>query len=153
MADFVYNKGLGNIVELANRVNTNDPTNSVFVILVIDTATADATLKDLDTLALVLSDGGTAEVTNTNYARKAITTLTITTDDSGDEQEVDLADQTFSSISAGDSWTDAVFGYDSDSTGGTDTNVVPLTQHDVAVTPDGSDITMQFAAEGFFKAA
>jgi hypothetical protein len=43
--------------------------------------------------------------------------------------------------------------YDADTTGGDDSNIVPISQHDFAVTPDGSDITAQIAAAGFYRAA
>ena len=66
MADFVYNIAKGSVAEYYKRVDTNDPANAVLVIVVIDTATADATLRDLDDLGAVLGDAGTAEVTNTN---------------------------------------------------------------------------------------
>jgi hypothetical protein len=156
MADFVYNIAKGRVAELAARVNANDPTNSILVIAVIDTAATDGTLEDLNDLGVVLADGDTAEVTNTNYARKTIDdsgSITVTVDDTNDRTDVDLPDQTWSAVAAGDSWTDALFCYDSDSTGGADSAIVPLTQHDFAVTPDGSDITMQLNAAGFFRAA
>ncbi|MCA9947892.1 MAG: hypothetical protein KC449_30630, partial [Anaerolineales bacterium] len=74
-------------------------------------------------------------------------------DDANDRVDLDIPDQTFSAIAAGDAWTDVVITYDSDSTGGTDTNIVPCTQHDFAVTPDGSDITVEIAAAGFYRAS
>ena len=40
-----------------------------------------------------------------------------------------------------------------DTTAGTDANIVPLTMHDFVVTPDGSDITAQIAAAGFYRAS
>ena len=156
MADFVYNIAKGRVAELYNRVDLSDPTNAVLTIVVIETATADGTLKDLDTLALVLGDAGTAEVTNTNYARKELDDGDITAfapDDTNDRVDLDFADQTFTGIAAGDAWTDLLVCYDSDSTGGNDTVIVPLTQHDFAVTPDGSDITAQLNAAGFFRAS
>ena len=156
MADFVYNISLGRVVEFYYRVDNNDPANAVLVLLVINTSATDATLRDLDTLALVLADGNTAEVTNTNYARKVLTDADIVAfapDDANDRVDLDIPDQTFSAIAAGDAWTDVVITYDSDSTGGTDTNIVPCTQHDFAVTPDGSDITVEIAAAGFYRAS
>ena len=156
MADFVYNIAKGHVNEYGDRINANDPTNSVLTLLVIDTSAADAVLIDLDTVALVLGNANTAEVTNTNYARKEIDntgSLTVTVDDTNDRKEAAIPDQTFSSILAGDSWTDLIIAYDSDSLAGGDANIVPCTQHDVGVTPDGSDITLQFNVAGFFRAA
>ena len=56
-------------------------------------------------------------------------------------------------MAAGTNWTDLVICYDSDTTAGTDSNIIPLTLHDFVVTPDGSDITAQIAAAGFFRAS
>lgn len=154
MADFVYNQGKGKVAEWAARVEANDPTNSVFVLEAINTAASDATLRDLDTFAAIEADASTAEVTNSGYARKILANgaLTITIDDTNDRVDVDCADQTWTAVAAaGGAWTDLVFGYDSDSTAGTDSNIVPATQHDFAVTPDGSDITATIAV--FYRAS
>ncbi len=157
MADFVLNRSKGRVVEMAERVNANDPANSIFVLLVLATSgiESDATLRDKDTVSDLVS-GTTNEVTNTNYARKTIDntgSITITYDDTNDRVDVDLPDQTWTAVAAGDGFNDAVFCYDSDSTGGTDANIVPMTLHDFVVTPDGSDITVQLNAAGFFRAA
>jgi hypothetical protein len=155
VADFVFNQALGRTVELATRVNNNDPANSALIVVVINAGgVSDATLKDLDTLTAVL---GTAadEVTNTNYARKTLAdgSITVTVDDTNDRTDVDFADQTWTSVAAGTAWTDFLICYDSDTTAGTDANIVPLTQHDFAVTPDGSSITAVLNAAGFFRAS
>jgi hypothetical protein len=154
MANFVYNIALGRIVEYAARVNANDPTNSAFVVVAInDGGVADATLKDVDTLAAVLATAAD-EVTNSGYARKVLADgdLTVTVTDGSDKVEIDFADQTWTGVAAGDAWTDLIVCYDSDTTGGTDANIVPLVQLDFAVTPNGGDITMQLNADGFFRA-
>jgi hypothetical protein len=154
MADFVFNIAKGRVAELYNRVDSNDPENSALIIVAINTSATDATLKDYDTLSAVLADANTAEVTNTNYARITLTDSdlsALTVDDSNDRMPCDAADQTFSSIAAGDSWTDLLFCYDSDTTGGTDANIVPLTCHDFSVTPDGSDIVATIS--DFYRAS
>lgn len=154
MADFVYNQAKGKAAEWAARINADDPTNSVLLWEAINTTATDATLKDLDTFALIESDANTAEVTNSGYARKSLNQasgITITIDDTNDRTDVDCADQTWTAVGAGTAWTDLVSGYDSDSTGGTDANVVPITQHDFGITPDGSDITATIAV--FFRAS
>lgn len=154
MANFIFNIAKGKLAEYAARVNANDPANAVFTLAVIDTSATDATLLDLDTLALVLANASTAEVTNTNYARKSLDStggITVTVDDTNDRTDIDCPDQTWTAVAAGDSFTDLLICYDSDSTGGTDANIVPLAQLDFAVTPDGSDITVQFNAAGFAR--
>jgi hypothetical protein len=156
MADQIFNIALGRVAELYNRVDLNDPTNAVLTIVAITTTETDATLKDLDDLGAVLGNANTAEVTNSGYARKELTDADIVAfapDDVNDRVDLDIPDQTWTSVASGDNWTDLLICYDSDSTGGTDANIVVMTQHDFAVTPDGSDITAQIAAAGFYRAS
>lgn len=149
MTNFVFNRSKGRGVELAERINANDPANSVFLIEAILTTATDATLLDLDDFAAIETDGNTAEVTNSGYARKTITDasgMTITYDDTNDRVDVDVADQTWTAVATSPgAWSDLIFGYDSDSTGGADSAIKPVSQHDFAVTPDGSDITATIA--------
>lgn len=153
MGNFVFNRSKGRVTELAERVNANDPTNSIFVLEAINSTATDATLMDLDDFAAIESDANTAEATNSGYARKTFAdgTLTITYDDTNDRTAIDVADQTWTAVATSPgAWTDLVTGYDSDSTAGTDSAIRPMTQHDFAVTPDGSDITATIA--DFFRA-
>ncbi len=156
MADQLFNIALGRVAELYNRVDINDPANSALIIVIVNTTATDAVLKDLDTLALVLANVNTAEVTNTNYARKTLTDTDLTAfapDDANDRVDLDIADQVWTGVAAGDGWTDLLICYDNDTGGGTDANIVPLSQYDFVVTPDGSDITAQVNAAGFYRAS
>ena len=157
MADLVFNRSLGRGTEYVERVNANDPANSAIIIAVLATSgiESDATLKDKDDFTALVS-GTTNYVTNSGYARKTLDQaggLAITYDDTNDRVDIDMPDQTWTAVAAGDGWNDIVTGYDSDTTGGTDSNILPWTQHDFVVTPDGSDITAQIAAAGFFRAS
>lgn len=157
MADFIFNIAKGKISEYAARVNANDPANSVLVMMVLATSglESDAVLKDKDDFAAVVS-GTTNEVTNAGYARKTFDQtagITITVDDTNDRVDIDIPDQTFSAIVAGDGWSKIVIGYDSDSTAGADSAIIPISCHDFVVTPDGTDILVQVAAAGFARAS
>ena len=157
MADFVFNVAKGRVAELYNRVDSNDPANSALIIVVLATSglESDATLKDKDTLADVVA-GTTNEVTNTNYARKTLTDADLSAfapDDTNDRVDLDIPDQTWTSVAAGDGWSKLLICYDSDTTAGTDANIVPLCAYDFVVTPDGSSITAQINASGFFRAS
>jgi hypothetical protein len=156
MGNFVANRSKGRFVEFGERVNANDPTNSVLVLDVLATSgvESDATLLDKDAFSDLVS-GATNFVTQSSI-RKTIDQsggITITYDDTNDRVDVDIPDQTWTAVAAGDGWNDLVVGYDSDSTGGTDANIVFVSQHDFVVTPDGSDITAVIAAAGILRAA
>jgi len=157
MANQVFNIALGRVAELYNRVDTNDPAASALIILILATAgiESDAVLKDKDTITDLVS-GTTNEVTNGGYGRKTLTDADIVAfapDDTNDRVDLDIPDQTWTGVAAGDGWNDLVVAYDNDTGAGTDASVVPLTLHDFVVTPDGSDITAQIAAAGFYRAS
>jgi len=136
-------------------VQSNDPAASQLVLLVINAGAAtDDQMGDTDTVSALLATAA-AEVTNTNYARIDLddTDLSaISPDDTNNRLDLDIPDQTWSSIAAGDSWTDIVIAYDPTGSSA-DSALIPLTCHDFAVTPDGSDITAQIAAAGFYRAS
>jgi hypothetical protein len=156
VADFVFNIAKGRVGEFYNRVDTNDPSNSALIVVVLATGLEDdATLKDYDTLGAILA-AASDEVTNTNYARKTLTDAdlgAIAVDDTNDRFDYDIADQTWTSVAAGDGWAKLLICYDSDTTGGADTDIIPLTAHDFVVTPNGSNITAQINSSGFFRAS
>jgi len=76
-------------------------------------------------------------------------TGTITVDDTNDRVDVDIPDQTWTGLT-GTAVTDLVVAYEE---AAADATRIPLTAHDFAVTPDGSDVTAQFNAAGFYRAA
>ena len=157
MGDFCFNVAKGRIAEFYVRIDGNDPANSAFIILILATAgiETDAVLKDVDTITALVA-GTTNEVTNTGYVRKTLTDADLVAfapDDTNDRVDLDIPDQTWTAVAAGDGWNDFVVSYDSDTTAGTDANVIPCTQHDFVLVPDGSDVTAQIAAAGFFRAS
>lgn len=157
MADLVFNVAKGSVAAYHNRVNDNDPANSALIVVLLKTAASDATLRDQDTLAAILA-GGSTEADFTNYARKVLTDADIsaaTVDDANDRVDADIPDQTWTSAGGASNNTLAklLICYDSDTTAGTDSNIVPLTAHDFVVTTNGGDITAQIAAAGYFRAS
>lgn len=144
MANIVFNIAKGRIVELYNRVKSNDPANSAFILVPIETSglEADSTLIDADTLAAVLA-GATNE--QTTMGRKTLTDSDLATfpapDDTNDRYDVSLPTVTWTAAS-GNAISKLLLAYDPDTTGGTDANIVPLTMFDFAQTPSGADIQM-----------
>lgn len=153
MANIVFNIAKGRVVELYNRVENNDPTNSAIIIVPIETSglESDATLIDADTLSAVLA-GTTNE--QTTMGRKTLTDADLAAlpapDDTNDRYEVSLPTQTWTAAS-GNAISKLLVCYDSDTTAGTDANIVPLTMFDFAQTPSGADIQMTTGV--FFRAA
>jgi hypothetical protein len=147
MGDVAANIAKGRTVELYNRVKSNDPANSAFVLIPITRGTVtDAQLRDADTIAAVLAlGGGITERTTNGWTRKTLTDADLAAvpapDDPNDRYDVVLPSQTWTAVAlAGGATTDLLWGYDSDTTGGTDANIVFVGSWDFPITPDGSDV-------------
>jgi len=145
------------VVTAAGTPAFTSTANAALIVVVIDAAGAtDDAMKDFDDLAALLASTPN-EVTNTNYARKVLTDVELAAvpapDDTNNRYELDIPDQTWTAVAAGTAWTDLLVCFDPDTTAGTDSSIIPLTLHDFAVTPDGSDITAQIAATGYYRSA
>lgn len=148
MADVLFNEARGK-VGYYGGVQIDNDANGAFVVVVLEAAEADDALRDHATLGDVLGAAGNTEATSTNYARKthAAADVTFTVDNTANDAIVTIdTDDTWSSVSqAGtEDWVKLLVCYDSDTTGGTDAGIIPLTAHDFAVTPNGGDITADY---------
>jgi len=153
MANIVFNIAKGRVVEYYNRVKSNDPTNSALILIPVETTglESDATLIDADTVTALFS-GATTE--QTTMGRKTLTDSELAAlpapDDTNDRYDIDLPTVTWTAAT-GNAISKIVVAYDSDTTAGTDANIVPLTMFDAAATPDGNDI--QLTGATFFRAS
>lgn len=156
MADFVFNIAKGRCVQLAINVDNGSPANSRLILIPFDNngGSTDDNVKDADTVAAVEALTGVTERTANGWNRKTLTSadVTVTLDDSGNLQSVDIPDATWTPTVGSDTITDLCLAYDDDNTTGTDANLVPLSWHDFVITPDGSLVTAQINAGGAFRA-
>lgn len=153
MADIVANISLGEVKKFAKL---DGGANDAFIIGLVKSAglEADGALRDHDDIAAMLV-ATNDECDFTNYARKTVSALTITVDDTNNRVDIDMADQTWT---AAGGVTNNTIGklftaYDPDTTAGTDATLVPQTYHDFSVTTDGSDLTAVVASTGFYRAS
>jgi hypothetical protein len=156
VANIVFNIAKGEVNAYTKRVVNNDPANSALVVVLLKTAEADGILQDYNTLGNILA-GANTEADFTNYSRKILTNTELslpTVDDSGNQQFSDAPDLTY--VSAGGAVNNAIVKmlicYDSDTTSGTDANLVPLVAIDWVITTDGNDLVAVFGSTGFFGA-
>lgn len=147
MADVVFNIAKGRVAELAALAAAND----ALIAVPIETTgiESDATLIDYNTLADILAAANNEQST---MGRKTLASVTVTVDDTNNRTDVDAADITWTAAT-GNAISALLICYDADTTGGTDANIVPLVKLDCVATPAGGDITFQFDAAGFFRAA
>lgn len=147
MADVVFNIAKGKVKYYCELPGTND---ALIVVPIENTGLeADATLKDYDNLSLLLAGTSNEQAT---IGRKTVSSANITVDDANDWVDIDIADQTWTGAT-GNALGALLVCYDPDTTGGDDTTIIPLTKHGFSATPDGSDLTAQIAAAGFFRAS
>jgi hypothetical protein len=135
MASFVFNIALGRERTFAELGAANDALLAIPV--EASGVESDATLRDKDTVADFFS-GATNE--QTTMGRVTLTNVSVTVDDTNDRVNIDCDDIVWSGAT-GNAIGDILIAYDSDTTGGTDANIVPLSLHDFAATPDGTTIT------------
>jgi hypothetical protein len=154
MASLVSNISKGREVEFYERVNTNDPANSALIMgVLVSGGDPLATLQDYDTLAAVIA-GPSTEAAITGYARKTLTDADLavwTPDDTTNQILLTLPLQTFSP-NTGETWDIVFVGYDNDTTGGTDANIIPISFSELRIdqtaipTLTGSNIVVDFSS-------
>jgi len=152
MANLVCNISKGRVAELYNRVDAGDPAAARLYIIPIDAAAVtDATLTDADDFAAMVTAGVTERTTG-GWNRKTLAAAdlaAVAPDDTNDRMDLDTADQVWTAVTAG-AVTDLVFCYASVASP-TNAQLIPLTVHDFAITPDGSDVTATVAV--FYRAS
>lgn len=157
MADLVMNVALGRAAEMYWRVKNADPSGSTLIVVALAAAglETDAVLRDKDTLADLVA-GATNEVpTGNGYARKTLSATDlnpVVPDDVNDRLDLDIPDQTWTDVlAASGAWAKLVICY-KPAAASTDAQIIPLTMHDFAITPDGTSVVAQIAATGFYRA-
>jgi len=143
MADFAFNIAKGRAVELFNRVDSNDPAASALYLIPVQvSAVTDATLKDLDDFAAIIAAGVTERSAN-GWNRKTLDDTVIAfgaPDDTNDRYPIDFADQTWTPTVGTDTVSDLIVCYASVASP-TNAQLLPVSQHDFVITPDGSLVT------------
>jgi hypothetical protein len=145
VANFVFNLAKGRVVEFFNRVDSNEPANSAIILVPLSQSGTEAQGQDLDTLAAVEADSNFAEQTGGGWVRKTLTDsdlAAIAVDDTNNRFPATLPSVTWTGPTAASNVTGLLVCYDSDTTGGTDSNIIPISHHDFAVTADGNDVVL-----------
>jgi hypothetical protein len=142
MANYVFNIAKGRVVEFFNRVDSNDPANSAIILVPCSASDTEANAQDADTLTAALATaineqtaGGWGRVTLSDTQIAAIAV-----DDTNNRFPASIPQTSMGSPTVGNDTTGLLVCYDSDTTGGTDANIIPLVHLDMAVTADGNEV-------------
>ena len=149
MADFVYNIALWEL----DRANWDDGDAATIDVRarLLQAAEADEALRDHDDVAALLAATGNTEATATGYAEWSATTQTRAPDDTNNWCDFDLNDAAFGALGNGtnNTMTD-IFTL---AWGTSTATSEPISNHDAAFTTDGSSVTIQWNAEGAWRAS
>jgi hypothetical protein len=142
MGNIVFNIAKGKVAYYCGLPAADD----AIICVPIETTgiVADATMRDYDTLSDILAGASNEQTT---MGRKTVTSVTVTVDDTNDRTNCDSDDITWSAAT-GNAISALVICYDPDTTGGTDSDMVPIAKYDFVTTPNGSDITAKIGASG-----
>ena len=157
MGDGVFNIAKGRVIGYHDRVKANIVAASEYSIMLGIGAISDATLIDLDDFAAIIADGGFTESVATNYVRKVFTDSTLDAlpgpTDGSDFNHADMADIVWTALGNGanSTLTRLILGYDPLGTD-VDANIIALCFFDFSVQTDGTDVTAQVNASGYFRA-
>ena len=144
MADFVFNVALG--AEGANWAGGDIRT------LLLAAKEADDAMRDHATVSAVLGAAGTTEFsTATSYARQALTGEARNIDNTNNRVDHDADDADYGNIGNGANETCVgivVYRHVTN-----DSDSVPISKHDISFTTDGSQVIIQWATDGVWRAA
>lgn len=134
MADLIFNIAKGALVEKVRDGSAN------LIVILLEAIEADSTIKDYDDLNALFLAAGNTEATATGYARKTGVIGTIVVDDIDNEAEVTIPNQQWTTVT-GNAIVAAIVAYEESAS---ETGRIPLTKHDISITPDGTDIMVRF---------
>lgn len=146
MASFVYNAAKKQLLDGDLDFNAPDDIRVLLLEANSDVNPDDATIQ------AVLARAGTTELSSAGYARQALTGEVTSQDDVNDRAEFDADDVTFPSVSqaaAEQAVAAVIYKHVTD-----DTDAIPIAHIDTGgfpITPNGSDITIQWNAEGILQ--
>lgn len=144
MANYMFNIGKGREVELFNRVDQNEPANSVIVLVPLKVIDTEVNCQDFATLEAVLA--GTPDEQTEGASRKVLTDsdiAAIAVNNASNYFPATVPAVKWSAFGSGKNTLGLLICYDSDSTGGTDANILPLIHVDFAVNGDANEVELQ----------
>lgn len=114
----------------------------------------EANAQDADDLTAALATA-INEQTGGGWVRKPLESAQLATlpapDDTNNRYDVSVPSVTWTAPTGGSNTTGLLICYDSDTTAGTDANVIPISHHDFVVTADGNDVVLNVGV--FFRAS
>lgn len=147
MATYMSNKGKGRFIELYNRVESNDPTNSAFVLVPLSAAGTEEQGQDIDDLKALLEDANFTEQTEGGWERVVLSDAELAElpepNDEANRYDVENPEIELGEIESGKDIVGFAVCYDSNTTEGEDDAIEFLGHTDFAIEGDGSEVIVK----------
>lgn len=147
MASGTFNIAMGREAEYGSLPGSDD----ALILVLLRGVESDSLLRQHDTLASVL--GSNTECNFTGYSRIELSTTFVVSDalgtpilDASDPSDIDPAGN-----GTNNAIVKALVCYDPDTTGGTDSTIVPMFFHDAAIATDGNALQFDVAGDGLWR--
>jgi hypothetical protein len=153
-SDFQFNIAKGAIKTYFSNVDTNSPTDSEILVVLLELSglEPDETLKDYVDLASLLAAANNEQTT---MGRKHLvdTDVTVTlTHSTSNWLTITLAGSITYTAATGNTVGKLLLCYEPDSTpGSADSAIIPLLAYDVDIIPDGTDVVISAHANGLIR--
>jgi hypothetical protein len=153
VANYVFGGALGKVGSYVADVLAGG--NDAIIWIPMATSGTAEQAEALTDFAAVEADANFSEQTGSGWSRvthdETGDSLAYAFDTSNNRGEADSADLVWAAPSVGNT-VGVIACYDPDTTGGTDSSLIPLVHLDMVVTANGQQVTFQFNAEGWFNA-
>lgn len=147
--DFVFTVAAGKLRYYSELPAADD--SLIYVLLKSTGLEGDSTLRDYDTLALLLA-AANDEADAAGYARTTVSTPVHTEDLTNNWWKLDVDDFQTAAIAAGNTCGKGLICY-KPASGSADSAIIPLTAYNLTLITDGNPVTVQFNASGYSRAA
>ncbi len=133
------------MAEFYKRVTSNDPANSAFILIPLSAQGTEAEAQDYDDVAAVLG-GVSNEQASGGWVRKTLTDAQLAAfpapNDTNNRMDLAVPAVTWTTPTTGNDTVALLIAYDPDTTGGTDSSLVPISSHSFNVTANSQDVIL-----------
>jgi predicted dehydrogenase len=133
------------LTRLITAAVASGDTNLRAAVIATGGSITDAAIEDADTVSNIIGVSSETEVTNTNYARQTLTSVTVTKDETNNWVEITAAAPTINSVAAGSVWRRVLYYWNIGTEGSAgDASHVPLgvDTPTSTLTPNGGNVTL-----------
>lgn len=134
MAHVLTNRGLYTLTNSAISSSTD-----IRQLVIKGAVPAEATIRDLNTVADLLAEDSVAEAAASGYARKDLASVTLTEVDGSDNVTLTAAAPTYSEVAAGETWLAVAYYIEGASDAAR--TLLSVDEPDDSIATNGSDIT------------